>query len=353
MQNHKERQPWKKEEKRLAISIFLRSPSTYRYFREIMILPSESTIRMWLSSKKCHSTGFNKNLFEKIKIKVDTMSDMEKACVLMFDDMSIKQCLEYSPVYDIIEGFQDLGRLGRSNKIAKQASVFMIRGLYYQWKLPIGYFVSEKGLNGSDSSSSIKCCISSLENIGLAVKAIVCDQSTTNTRALKELGVSKEAPYLLNGKGDKIFAIYDPPHLLKTLRNNLLSHDFIYEERRVSFDDIVKLFELERQSGTIRAAHQLSSAHISPNNFQKMSVSLAAQIFSHTTAAALKTAIATGQLTTSTALETANFLQKINSLFDAMNSRTLFSKNPDNCALSKQNPKLLHFSMKPWFYSQI
>jgi len=94
MQNHKERQPWKKEEKRLAISIFLRSPSTYRYFRKIMILPGESTIRMWLSSKKCHSTGFNKNLFEKIKIKVDTMSDMEKDCVLMFDDMSIKQCLE-------------------------------------------------------------------------------------------------------------------------------------------------------------------------------------------------------------------------------------------------------------------
>lgn len=226
----------------------------------------------------------------------------------MFDDMSIRQCLEYSTLYDLIEGFQDLGRLGRSNKIAKQATVFMLRGLYFQWKLPIGYFVSEKGLSGSNSKETIQTCLSHLENVGLSVKAIICDQSTTNTRALKELGVSVDAPYFHTASGEKVFAVYDPPHLLKSLRNNLLSHDFVDEGKIVSFGDIVKLFEIEKQSGSTRAAHHLTPSHISPNNFQKMSVSLAAQIFSHTTAAALKTAVATGQLKTETALDTVSLL---------------------------------------------
>lgn len=39
-----------------------------------------------------------------------------------------------------LEGFQDTGRLNRGPEIAKQAAVFMVRGLYYQWKLPVVQF---------------------------------------------------------------------------------------------------------------------------------------------------------------------------------------------------------------------
>lgn len=74
-------------------------------------------------------------LLEKIKIKAESMSSMEKACVLLFDGMAIKQCLEYSSNYDLIEGYEDIGSLGRDKKIAKEASVFMVRGLFYHWKL--------------------------------------------------------------------------------------------------------------------------------------------------------------------------------------------------------------------------
>lgn len=286
--------------------------------------------------------GFNKQLMNQIKIKVDSMTQMEKACVVLFDDMSIKQCLEYSPKYDLIEGFEDMGSLGRSSRIAKYATVFMVRGLFYQWKLPVGYFVTEKGMSGQKIKLTLQSCIENLNDVGLTVKAVVCDQSTTNSKGLRELGVTVETPYFFSERGEQIFALFDPPHLLKSLRNNLLTHDFLCNDQIVSFSDIRKLYEIEIKSETTRAAHQLTPSHIWPNSFQKMSVSLAAQVFSHTTSAALKTAVSTGQLQTETATNTANFVSKINSIFDSMNSRTRFSKNPDKCALSKTNDHILN-----------
>ena len=37
---------------------------------------------------------------------------------------------------------------------------------------------------------------------------------------MKALGVSEDKPYFLNGD-NKIFLVCDPPHLIKSIRNNL------------------------------------------------------------------------------------------------------------------------------------
>lgn len=45
---HKNRKPWTPEEKKIAFSIFYKSPSTYKYMRKNKItLPGESTMRRW------------------------------------------------------------------------------------------------------------------------------------------------------------------------------------------------------------------------------------------------------------------------------------------------------------------
>jgi len=46
---------------------------------------------------------------------------------------------EYSKPLDLVEGFEDLGQIGRTNKPASQALVFMARGLYSNWKY--GYYL--------------------------------------------------------------------------------------------------------------------------------------------------------------------------------------------------------------------
>jgi hypothetical protein len=55
----------------------------------------------------------------------------------MFDEMSITENLHYNQKFDFIEGFEDLGRRGRTNKIANHALVLMARGLRRKWKQPV------------------------------------------------------------------------------------------------------------------------------------------------------------------------------------------------------------------------
>jgi hypothetical protein len=341
MQFHKKRQPWRRDEKFVATSLYLRSPSVYEYLFKSLILPGISTIKSWISNKECFKTGFNNRLMSQLKMKVSTMKEDQKACTIMFDEMSIKEGLEYSAQYDLIEGFQDIGCFGRSPIVGKEACVFMARGLYSQWKMPVGYFISGNGIKAHQTKSLIKDSVEKLQEIGLCVKAVVCDQNSTNRSAFSQLGVSQNRPYFLDSKEQKIHALFDVPHLLKSIRNNLLTHNFSFENKTISFNDVKKLFELDSNSTTTRAVPKLSPAHIKPSNFQKMNVALAAQVLSHSVAAGLRTAVATKQITTDTALHTADFLEKLNSIFDALNSRTKISANPDKCALTRDHPHII------------
>ncbi|XP_039292000.1 uncharacterized protein LOC120353222 [Nilaparvata lugens] len=214
MQKHKKNQPWSKKEKMISTTLYLVSPAAYKFLKQIMIFPGISTIKAWISEKNSYRTGFNKDLMERIRAKARCMSSKEKSCVLMFDDMAIKQALEYSTNLDIIEGYQDIGNYGRDCHLGKQATVFMIRGLYYQWKLPVGYFITEKGLSGDKTKTLLLDCVTFLENAGLDVRAVVCDQCTTNRSAYKQLGVSPARPYFEMSGGRVVHALFDVPHLV-------------------------------------------------------------------------------------------------------------------------------------------
>jgi len=72
-----------------------------------------------------------------------------------------------------------------------------------------------------------------------------------------------------------------------------------------------------------------------------MSCSLALPIFSNSVAAAIRTCIKTGEIKDPEAVATSDFIEKLNNLFDSLNSRRLFSKNPYNCGMSDKNPLVL------------
>jgi len=78
--------------------------------------------------------------------------------------------------------------------------------------------------------------------------------------------------------GIKLFLIYDMPHLIKSLRNNLLSGDFKIGNKVVSINDIKKTYEIDSQSKTARAMTKITPTHLSPNPFQKMSCKLTVEV---------------------------------------------------------------------------
>jgi len=338
--NHKSRKQWTSEEKKLSLSLYYKSPSTYKYMRKNkIILPGESTVRRWLNSIS-YSTGFSPRYMEQIKLKVSCMSFQEKKVIILLDEISIKKAIEYNKALDIIEGYEDLGTLGRTNKIGSYALVIMIRCLYVNWKFPLCYFFTGNGIKGDNLTNILKECVIKLLELGLVPSAVVCDQGSQNRRMFSLLGATHNNPSV-DINGQKLFLIYDMPHMIKSLRNNLLDGNIKIENKLISFKDIKKSYEIDLKSNTARAMCKITPAHIAPNAFQKMSCKLAIQIFSRSVAASIKTCVSTGELKTKTALDTANFIENVNDMFDSANSKNLYDANPNRRPLSKRNSQVL------------
>lgn len=339
MQLKGKRKVFTKAEKEFALALYYKSPAAYHFLRRRgIILPGSSTIRNWIGQNS-FKPGIDEGLLSHLKIMSDSFTAQEKKCVLAFDEMTIKENIEYNKKLDYIEGFEDLGPLGRSSKRATHALVFLIRGLYKNWKLPISYFLSRNSLDKNRLKDLVLYNLNSVISAGLIPKAIVCDQGTNNRGALSLLGVNEERPFFCVG-GLKIFSIYDIPHLFKSIRNNWLTGDFKYCNKVFSFNVIKKIYELDSSSTTAKALPKLSEKHLNPNNFEKMKCSLALQIFSNSVAAAIRTAIETGQLQDPEARNTSDFIADLNNLFDSLNSKRLFTTNPYNCGLSEKNQKV-------------
>lgn len=215
----------------------------------------------------------------------------------------------------------------------------MVRGLIHSWKIAVAYYISAGSIHGGALKSLLLNVISKLQSTGLNVRAVVSDQGSNNRNVMKSLVSSENSPYFFHND-KKIYYIFDFPHLVKSVRNNLINHDVYIGDDKISWNDIVSLYKIDLTSRTARACPKLTNRHIFPNNFEKMRVKLAMQVFSHTVASALKTALETKQLKSTTAACTADFIAKMNGIIDCLNSKALICANPYNCVISNFRPEV-------------
>ncbi|GFO32184.1 transposable element p transposase [Plakobranchus ocellatus] len=159
---------------------------------------------------------------------VSKLSDSDRLCSLIFDEMAIKEYVSYSVKDDKVVGYEDFGSF-QTKFIANHATVFMVHGIVSPWKQPIGFFFSSGPIDHRILSSLIREALSLLLDMKLDVKAVICDQGSNNRAALKGLGVSLEQPFISHQFEEtfkKVYVIFDPPHLLKNTRNILKKHGF-------------------------------------------------------------------------------------------------------------------------------
>ena len=81
---------WSTPDKELAISLYTASPKCYRLLRKMITLPSPSTLKKSLQDLAVHP-GFNECVLDALKMKVENLADNSKDCILLFDEMSIKE----------------------------------------------------------------------------------------------------------------------------------------------------------------------------------------------------------------------------------------------------------------------
>ena len=182
--------------------------------------------------------------------------------------------------------------------------------------------------------------LDALEDHGIKVCYIVTDAGSVFKSAFqKKLNVTVEKPWFLYGSR-KIFVGTDHPHIFKIFRTQFLNgvikmksgENFIKLDGYNTFLELLSIDD----KGIARAAHKLTYKHIDRyNTFYKMKVKLATQIFSNSVSADIR--CCSEEIHTPSSELCASFCQKMNNLFDLLNTRLYHYKDGS----SEISPKML------------
>lgn len=96
----------------MSLAIYKQSPKAYRFLSQIFSLPSKQTLNIHVSHIRFR-TGINDMLFLNIKKLVSNLNLYEKTAFITWDEMSLTTFLEYNLFLDEIDGFVDIGPVGK------------------------------------------------------------------------------------------------------------------------------------------------------------------------------------------------------------------------------------------------
>ena len=330
------------QEKSLFLSLFSASPKCYRLLKKIIHLPSVSTLQKMLQKLQFHP-GFHQFTLNSLEAKCKHMSQADKQCVILMDEMSLKEAVHYNSSKDEVIGYEDYG-LNKGPGLANHATVFMVRGLTNKWKQPFAYFFSSGAIKATKLKTLLIEAIRAINKTGLICCAIVCDQGSNNQSVMKSLGINVNKPFF-TVDDNKINLIYDPPHALKNVRNNLKSTGFKLDNIPVTWSIIEQLYSNDIKRN-VRMVPKLNDKHINLQGFGlNMRVKLASQILSHSVSSAIKTLCELNFWSNDnlqSALKTSEFVKTFNDLFDIFNSKTFNNSKPFNKPLSN-NTQIWNF----------
>ncbi|XP_044005479.1 uncharacterized protein LOC122850388 [Aphidius gifuensis] len=285
---------WSLEDKLTFYAIKKHSNVAYQFLSQIFCVPCEETIRKFgadIVFKPGHNEAIYKSIAERARRKGWSLLSY-----LNFDETFIRADLEYDPASGTIYGVTDNGSV-REQTIANHALVFMLKSITGQWKQPVYYSFCRSSSSTSEIKTAYVDVVRKAKAAGIKVIGSVCDQGATNVSAMKQL--SKETrcfrhdvetdEIIITVDGHNIFHVYDIPHLIKNLRNNLLVKNLIFQlpgqiEREACWDHIVMGYDIDRikNSKKYRELSKLTELHVRAKLIPKMKVKYATQVFSNT-----------------------------------------------------------------------
>lgn len=212
------------------------------------------------------------------------------------------------------EGDEDTSNL----KLAKDVLVFLVVGP--DFKLPVAYeFLN--GLESNDRAALTLRVIQAVEETGIKVISLTSDGLFANITTAEALGVKFDdgKPYFMSPTypGQKIYIIFDPPHMLKLARKHFSSNMIYYQNILVNWD-LIKLLVEKQSMGTFNLSNKLTQKHINWHQ-NEMNVKLAAETLSKSTADALEQLCRDGYDDFKESQSTIEYIRFIDSAFDLLN----------------------------------
>eukprot|EP00795_Rhopilema_esculentum_P008149 gene8149-14073_t len=219
---------------RFALHLHLRSPAAYKALKEssVIKLPSERTLRDY-SSLFHPRAGFNREVYADLKHQAAKLEGIGKYVVLMLDELSVQDDLVYNNSTNKLVGFVNLGdevnevfKKDASSTIATRALVFMVCGIATRLKFSLGYFATTTANSGMLFPLTWRAIGLCEGYAGLKVIAIVSDKASSNQKLYRMMStqgsiIYKAVNVFSKEQNRPIFLFSDPPHLIKTIRNNL------------------------------------------------------------------------------------------------------------------------------------
>jgi len=108
----------------------------------------------------------------------------------------------------------------------------------------IGYFLSKGPISSLKFKSIIMITKKKIKSIDLIPKIIICNQGTNNQKLRNLLKRTIDESFL-TFEDEKIYFIYDIPHLIKSVWNNLKKYDFIQKSEVYSWSDIIQFYNIK------------------------------------------------------------------------------------------------------------
>ncbi|XP_061706874.1 uncharacterized protein LOC133517572 [Cydia pomonella] len=222
---------YSREFKLFCLNIYYSSPLAYRFLSKTICLPSKSTLAsMYLPIEP----KVNQQTWDVLIATTKHMSSSEKECVLCMDEMSLKLNLFYDTKgrkEDKILGLHEVD--GQQKPVAAgYAFTLMLRGITSNWKQPIGFsFISSSKID-DQLKTWITTTVQRFLQLGFNIRAFVSDLGSDFLALSKTLGISKNNS-CFEIYGRKIYYIFDVPHSIKCVRNNLINYNFEFDGKTV------------------------------------------------------------------------------------------------------------------------
>ena len=294
-----------------ALTIRRLSKKLFNYLRgkKLMALPCMETIRSHFS-KFIIEEGHFHHVYSLLELMASSLSAKERIVSLMFDEVSTKADISLDATHDRVVGPHS------------QANVLMLRSIYGNLKVPIW-----AGFDTEMDKKILETAILAVEKAGFHVVSVCCDMGTKNSAVKNELGVTIATPWFKHPSPKRpdarIFWLHDVPHLLKLIRNHLLSKGFVLETgTKIGKPELQRLLDkvIATEGCQFSPAKKLTQGHLDVKHQDKQRVHTAAELLSNTAATCASELFPDDPVMQ----ELAQFLSGVNNFFDIFNSTKEF-----------------------------
>jgi hypothetical protein len=146
-----------------------------------------------------------------------------------------------------------------------------------------------------------------MQNCGLKILVTICDQGQPKQSAINCLLKESTKSYIEKGqevkrrivfRNEEIIPLYNPPHLIKGVRNNMITKNLIWEVNGevlvAKWKHIKEAYFNDAACGELRVLHKITDLHVIPAKIKKMKVCYATQVLSHSMASMISLLIKSG-----------------------------------------------------------